>query len=79
MKTKKLKIDFSEIYADVMYFAPSFYYKNNNIFLINENFKITPTIGIPIKGCYIYFTDILDLKQFKVEMIQNGRIKNERN
>ena len=66
---KEIKIDFSEFYAGVIYFAPSSYYKKNIIYLVNRNFKTTPTVGIPIKGCYLYLTDILDLKQFKVEIL----------
>jgi hypothetical protein len=63
---KKLIVDFSVIYPDIICFASSFYW-DENIFLVSRDFETTES-ALKIQKYFLNLTDNLDLKYFKIEI-----------
>jgi hypothetical protein len=63
---KKIKTASNEYYPNLIYFEFSFY-QDEYIFLENRNFK-TETIKTALQRYYLDLTNILNLKQFKIEI-----------
>ena len=64
---KEIKTNSSEYYPNLIYFEFSFY-QYEYIFLENRNFK-TESIKTAFKRYYLNLIDNLDLKQFKMEIL----------
>lgn len=63
---KKLTLNFSDFYPDLIYFEFNFY-QDDYIFLETRNFK-TETIKTTFKRYHLNLIDYLNLKQFKIEI-----------
>lgn len=64
---EELKVDFSDMYSHVIYFATKFYW-DENIFLVDRNFNTTES-ALKIQKYFLNLTDNLDLKEFKIEVL----------
>ena len=65
---KEIKVDFSDIYSYVIYFATTSFY-GDNIFLVSENFASETRSAFSTQRQYFNLNHILNLKQFKIEII----------
>lgn len=65
---KTLKVDFSEFYPSLIYIEFNFF-QDEYTFLKNRNFK-KETIKTTFQRYYISLIDNLDLKYFKIEILE---------
>ena len=63
---KKLRVDFSGFYPNIIYFASSFYW-DENIFLVSRDSETTEST-LKIQKYFFNLIDNLDLKEFKIEI-----------
>lgn len=65
---KTFKVDFSEFYPNLIYLEFNFF-QDEYTFLKNRNFK-KETIKTTFQTYYISLIDNLDLKYFKIEILE---------
>ena len=63
---KKLKVDFSDYYPHVIYFATNFYW-DDNIFLVSRNSETTES-ALKMQKYFLNLDNNLNLKYFKIEI-----------
>ena len=65
---KELKVDFSDDYPNVIYFAAPYAWVTN-IFQVTENFETRTKSVFSTRKQYFNLNYILNLKQFKIEIL----------
>ena len=66
---KEFKVDFSDIYSYVIYFATTSFY-GDNIFIVSENFVSEKRLAFSTQRQYFNLNHMLNLKQFKIEVFK---------
>jgi hypothetical protein len=65
---EKIKVNFSEISSDFIFFSTNYFYNDNQFFLIDKNFERMTTAGLTIQRYHLNLNTNLNLKEFKIEV-----------